>query len=70
MRTTAEAKSAELKQLRIAEAADLKGRPKASSDAATLYTHVLCPYAQRAWLVLLEKVSRSRESFNRRPDML
>ena len=56
MRSRVEAQSAGVKHLRHVEAVDLERRPEASSDAATLYTHVLCPYAQRAWLVLLEKV--------------
>lgn len=25
------------------------------SDSVVLYTHMMCPYAQRAWLVVLEK---------------
>ena len=39
----------------IKEASSLNG-PLNSADRPVLYVHVLCPYAQRAWLALLEKV--------------
>ena len=38
----------------IRDGSTLMGPPK---DGTALYVHVLCPYAQRAWLALLEKVS-------------
>lgn len=39
----------------IYEGAQLRG-PLEDMSTPVLYTHVLCPYAQRAWLALLEKV--------------
>lgn len=38
----------------IVEAATLQDASPAS-DSVVLYTHMMCPYAQRAWLVLVEK---------------
>ena len=37
------------------EGVQLRG-PLEDDSSPVLYTHVLCPYAQRAWLALLEKV--------------
>jgi len=44
-------------QNRIINAANLSGPLEDDGKSATFYTHVLCPYAQRAWLALLEKVT-------------
>lgn len=40
----------------IQEASSLNG-PLKSEEMPVMYTHVLCPYAQRVWMTLLEKVS-------------
>ena len=58
MRTSVKTRSVGVRQLRHVEAAELNTRLEPSRDTAILYTHVLCPYAQRAWLVLLEKASK------------
>ena len=36
---------------------DAGSTPPSQKEHTILYTHCLCPYAERAWLVLLEKVS-------------
>lgn len=41
-------------EMRVYEASKLRG-PLESRDLV-FYTHTLCPYAQRVWLTLLEKV--------------
>jgi hypothetical protein len=38
----------------IYEGRDLKGPME--DDGLVFYTHTLCPYAQRVWLAILEKV--------------
>lgn len=42
-------------EMRVYEANKLRG-PLDTQDLV-FYTHTLCPYAQRVWLTLLEKVS-------------
>jgi hypothetical protein len=43
-------------RMRLHEASRL--RTPLPSKGLVLYTHTLCPYAQRVWLTLLYKVSR------------
>jgi hypothetical protein len=43
-------------QTKVIEATTISQPAEQNASLATFYTHVLCPYAQRAWLALLEKV--------------
>lgn len=42
---------------------DASGSPPSTDGRTVLYTHCLCPYAERAWLVLLEKASPAASAF-------
>jgi glutathione S-transferase len=54
-----------MQQIRILHGARLADRPSKSN--VVLYTHVLCPYAQRVALALLYKVPASMHFLPRQP---
>jgi hypothetical protein len=48
-------------EMRVLEAKNLPG--PLDTGELVLYTHTLCPYAQRVWLALLEKVYMRNDAF-------